>query len=67
MDDLHTTVWVALSIHGAYTQEIKVYQLKANPKHSVTSIHQGILSAKAKQKSLNNLVSIENKSTTSKI
>ena len=40
-------------VHGAYTQDIKfwesqtkVYQLKVNPKYSVTSIHQEISSAK---------------------
>ena len=57
MDNFYTTVWVALSVHKAYTQDIKfwesqvkVYQLKANLKHSVTSIHQGISSAKEDQK-----------------
>ena len=53
MDDLYTPVHVAFSVHGACTQDIrswesqsKVYQLKVNPKHSITSIHQEISLAK---------------------
>ena len=53
-----TLQWVALSVHGTCTQDIKssksltkVYQFKANSKHLVTSIYQEISSSKKEQKS----------------